>query len=98
MKERASPLRARPVVSSTDATQQNVYVGYDDFSAGPDMRVAVASLTAPFNFNVDNKSGTSGGGGINPGHRLAVDPRTGNVYSLFQFNNVVAAARRGRPT
>jgi hypothetical protein len=73
--------------TTTSATTQNVYVGYDDFSAGPAMRVAVAPLTANLNFNVDNQSGLSGGGGINPGHRLTVDPRTGSVYSLFQFNN-----------
>ncbi len=74
--------------TTASATSQNVYVGYDDFSAGPDMRVAVAQLPANgvLNFNVDNKSGASGGGGINPGHRLAVDPRTGFVYSLFEFN------------
>ena len=74
--------------TTASASSQNVYVGYDDFSAGPDMRVAVAQLPANgvLNFTVDNKSGTSGGGGINPGHRLAVDPRTGFVYSLFEFN------------
>ena len=73
--------------TTTDATKQNVYAAYDDFSGGPNMRVAVAALASPLNFNVDNQSGASGGGGINPGHRLAVDPTTGDVYSLFQVNN-----------
>ena len=67
----------------TTATQDNVNAAYDDFSGGPDMRVAVSYGVNPPNFTVDNQSGTSTGG-INPGHRLAVDPRNGFVYSLFQ--------------
>jgi uncharacterized repeat protein (TIGR01451 family) len=67
----------------TTATQDNVHAAYDDFSGGPDMRVAVSYGVNPPNFTVDNQSGTSTGG-INPGHRLAVDPRNGFVYSLFQ--------------
>jgi uncharacterized repeat protein (TIGR01451 family) len=67
----------------TTATQDNVNAAYDDFSGGPDMRVAVSYGVDPPNFTVDNQSGTSTGG-INPGHRLAVDPRNGFVYSLFQ--------------
>jgi len=47
------------------------------------MRVAVSYGVDPPNFTVDNQSGTSTGG-VNPGHRLAVDPQTGFVYSLFQ--------------
>jgi uncharacterized repeat protein (TIGR01451 family) len=47
------------------------------------MRVAVSYGVNPPNFTVDNQSGTSTGG-VNPGHRLAVDPRNGFVYSLFQ--------------
>src|SRR6476620_9724983 len=70
------------------SSQDNVYVAYDDFSGGvgggpPDMRVAVSYGVNPPNFTVDNQSGTSTGG-VNPGHRLAVDPRNGFVYSLFQ--------------
>jgi len=67
----------------TTATQDNVHAAYDDFSGGPDMRVAVSYGVNPPNFTVDNQSGTSTGG-VNPGHRLAVDPRNGFVYSLFQ--------------
>ena len=67
----------------TTATQDNVHAAYDDFSGGPDMRVAVSYGVNPPNFTVDNQSGTSTGG-VNPGHRLAVDPQTGFVYSLFQ--------------
>jgi len=67
----------------TNATQDNVHAAYDDFSGGPDMRVAVSYGVNPPNFTVDNQSGTSTGG-VNPGHRLAVDPRNGFVYSLFQ--------------
>jgi hypothetical protein len=70
------------------SSQNNVYVAYDDFSGGvgggpPDMRVAVSYGVNPPNFTVDNQSGTSTGF-VNPGHRLAVDPRTGSVYSVFQ--------------
>ncbi|MGH6849212.1 MAG: hypothetical protein ACREDD_01975 [Methylocella sp.] len=71
---------------------ENVYVAYDDFntSPSPNTRVAVAAGSSPLNFTVDNISGTSTkncpGHGlcINPGHRLAIDSRSGAVYSLFQ--------------
>jgi hypothetical protein len=62
---------------------ENVYVAYDDFNTAPDMHVAVATATTPLNFTVDNISGFSTGF-VNPGHRLAVDPSSGAVYSLFQ--------------
>jgi len=39
----------------------------------------------PPDFTVDNQSGTATSS-VNPGHRLAVDPRNGFVYSLFQRN------------
>jgi hypothetical protein len=65
---------------------ENVYVAYDDFSASPrHMRVAVAAATGALNFTTDKLTGFGGNGGINPGHRLAVDPRSGAVYSLFQL-------------
>jgi len=67
----------------TIPAQDNVYVAYDNFFGAPDMRVAVAGGTNPPNFTVDNRSGFSTGF-VNPGHRLAVDPRNGAVYSLFQ--------------
>jgi hypothetical protein len=64
---------------------ENVYVAYDDFNGAPDMRVAVGAAASPnpLQFTIDNRSGFSGGA-INPGHRLAVDPNSGAVYSLFQ--------------
>jgi hypothetical protein len=62
---------------------ENAYVAYDDFSTAPDMRVAVATATDRLNFTIDNRSGLSDGF-VNPGHRLAIDPVTGAVYSLFQ--------------
>jgi uncharacterized repeat protein (TIGR01451 family) len=66
------------------ATQDNVYVAYDDFGTNPrDMRIAVSFGVNPPNFTVDNQSGAATTG-VNPGHRLAVDPRNGFVYSLFQ--------------
>jgi hypothetical protein len=67
----------------TTAAQDNVYVAYDNFNGAPDMRVAVALGTNPPNFIRDGLSGFSSAG-VNPGHRLAVDPRNGFVYSLFQ--------------
>ncbi len=66
------------------AAQDNTYVAYDDFNLNPvGMRVAVSLGVNPPNFTRDNTTGQSGGA-INPGHRLAVDPRNGWVYSVFQ--------------
>jgi hypothetical protein len=63
---------------------ENVYVAYDNFSDAPDMRVAVGAASPnPLQFTTDNLSGFSTGF-VNPGHRLAVDPNSGAVYSLFQ--------------
>jgi len=74
---------------TANASQDNVYVAYDDFSMLPrGMQIAVAQGSNPPNFTTDNSAGTSlnciGGNCVNPGHRLAVDPRNGYVYSLFQ--------------
>jgi hypothetical protein len=63
--------------------QTNVYVDYDDFNGAPDMHVAVSYGLDPPEFTVDNIDGFSTGG-INPGHRLAKDPRNGTMYSLYQ--------------
>jgi hypothetical protein len=71
--------------------QDNVYVAYDDFSGAPDMRVAVAQGTTPPNFTIDGLTGFSTGF-VNPGHRLAVDPHSGAVYSLFQRRIAPGAA------
>jgi hypothetical protein len=65
------------------ASSENVYVAYDNFLGAPDMHVAVASATSALNFTTDNISGFSTGF-VNPGHRLAIDPGSGAVYSLFQ--------------
>lgn len=65
--------------------QDNVYVAYDDFQVTPtDMRVAVARASNPPRFTIDRSAGVGPTGGINPGLRLAVDPRRGFVYSAFQ--------------
>ena len=76
----------------TIPAQDNVYTAYDDFTNGSNCvgdacieRVSASYGVNPPNFTVDNQSGTATGS-INPGHRLAVDPRNGFVYSLFQRN------------
>lgn len=66
-----------------DEQENDVYVDYDDFTGAPNMRVAVSYGVDPPNFTTDSLDGFSTGG-INPGHRLAVDHRNGAVYSLFQ--------------
>lgn len=73
-------------------TQENVYDAYDDFTNGNNCvgdacneRVSASYGVNPPNFTADNQSGTATGS-INPGHRLATDPRNGFVYSLFQRN------------
>ena len=75
---------SRPILPGEPiGSNEKVYVGYDDFNTAPDMRVAVASPTDPLIFTIDRRSGFSTGF-VNPGHRLATDPRSGAVYSLFQ--------------
>lgn len=75
-----------PMNMNTD----NVYVGYDDFMPPPpqppaNAQVSVAYNTNPPDFTVDNYTfGNSNDDGINPGHRLAVDPNTGDVYRLLE--------------
>lgn len=69
----------------SNPAQDNVYVAYDDFTVSPrDMRVAVSLGVNPPNFTRDASAGSGPTGGINPGLRLAVDPRTGWVYAAFQ--------------
>ena len=63
--------------------QTNVYVDYDDFSGAPDMRLAASYGVDPPDFTTDNLEGFSTGG-VNPGHRMATDPRNGWIYTLFQ--------------
>jgi len=70
--------------------QDDIYVAYDDFSGSPNMRMAGSPGTSPSNppdfSGIDNLTGFSTGF-VNPGHRMATDPRSGAVYSLFQRVN-----------
>jgi Big-like domain-containing protein len=68
----------------TTLSQDDVYVGYDDMSAGPDARVAASFGVSPVNITVDNKAGTESPLATNPGLRLATDPRNGTVYALYE--------------
>ncbi len=70
-------------VDPTTAGQNNTYVAYDD-DASNNLRVSVALGTQPPNFTKDNVAGVYFGGGTNQGLRIAVDPRTGYIYSLYQ--------------
>lgn len=72
------------------SANERVFVAYDDFNTAPDMHVAAAPADEPMQFLVDRRTGFSTGG-VNPGHRLATDPRNGWVYSLFQ-RNIAAGA------
>ncbi|MFF2080501.1 Ig-like domain repeat protein [Kitasatospora sp. NPDC058162] len=74
-------------------SQDNVYVGYQDFNAAgstisPHDRVNVSRNNAsPVNFPTANDQGVGSGAlndGINGGLRLAGDPRNGAVYALYQ--------------
>lgn len=69
----------------TIASQDNVYVGYDDF-VGFTVRVAAAQGANPPTFSVDGQAGLATCC-INPGHRLAVNPNNGYIYSIFQQYN-----------
>jgi hypothetical protein len=69
---------------TANAAFENVYVAYDDFTTNPvTMRVSVSINQAPPQFTSDQATGTAAGA-INPGHRLAADPRNGWMYSLHQ--------------
>jgi HYDIN/CFA65/VesB-like, Ig-like domain len=70
-------------VDPTTPGQTNTYVAYDDDS-GNNLRVSAALGTQPPQFVTDKVSGLYFGGGTNQGLRLAVDPRTGAIYSLYQ--------------
>jgi len=69
-------------------TQTDTFVAYSDFGVSPpNERVSGSFGTVPPNYTTDNVSGVSvqlGGCVVNPGHRVATDPRTGAVYSLYQ--------------
>jgi hypothetical protein len=67
----------------SNPAQDNVYLAYDNFAGSPDMRVAVSRGLNPPIFTNDVLVGLSTGF-VNPGHRMAKDPRTGYIYSLWQ--------------
>jgi hypothetical protein len=70
---------------TSNAAFENVYVAYDDFGVSPvTTRVSASINQIPPQFTSDQPTGNTGGGGVNPGHRLAADPRNGWMYSLFQ--------------
>jgi hypothetical protein len=69
---------------TANAQSENVYVAYDDFGTTPvGMRVSTSINSEPPQFTTDQLVGSSSGA-INPGHRLAKDPRNGWIYSLHQ--------------
>jgi FG-GAP-like repeat len=71
--------------SPASADAQDVYVAYGDFGTNPVGDRVAASLNtngAPV-FSGDVLVGTTAGA-INPGHRLAKDPRNGTMWSLYQ--------------
>lgn len=69
---------------TANAGQDNAYVGYDDFAAGPDARVAASYGAFPVNITNDGKAGTENPLATNPGLRLAADPRNGTMYALYE--------------
>jgi hypothetical protein len=72
-------------LGTVNRASENAYVGYDDFGTNPvTMRVSASIGLEPPQFTSDQAVGTGGGCGINPGHRVAIDPRNGSVYSLRQ--------------
>ncbi len=62
-------------------SQDNVYIAYQTFTT---MQVAVAQAQVPPNFAVDQSPGPEVSRGWNSGHRIAIDPTSGAVYSLWQ--------------
>ena len=72
---------------TTNPNADNVFVAYDDFATNPvTMRVSRSLNNVPPQFPAGSDFAVGTGGvGINPGHRLAKDPRNGWMYSLFQF-------------
>jgi hypothetical protein len=85
------PWMLRKRGSVFNPNNEYVHVAYDDFGGSPVlMRVATSdgNPLPHFPYANDVSVGTSSGA-INPGHRLATDPRNGWVYSLWQtcFNN-----------
>ncbi len=69
-------------------SQTDTFVGYSDFGVSPpNERVSASFGTSPPDYTSDNVAGVStfsAGCTINPGNRVATDPRTGAVYSFYQ--------------
>jgi hypothetical protein len=69
---------------TTNPNSENVYVAYGNFGTSPpDAQVSASINHEPPQFTSDQTTG-SVNGAINPGHRLAADPRNGWMYSLYQ--------------
>jgi hypothetical protein len=68
-----------------NASRDNTYVGYDDFTAPPTIQVSAALGTRPPNFIRDTSPGIPAGS-VNPGTRLAADHANGRVYVLWQYS------------
>jgi hypothetical protein len=66
------------------AGQDDAYVAYDDFNAGPTAHVAVSRGANPVNITVDSPAGSEAFGAANPGLRLASDHGSGTMYAMFQ--------------
>jgi hypothetical protein len=71
------------------ALVQAVYVAYDAYN--PTTKITTTRVSASIDawpqFTSDQPTGNSGlaaQGDVNPGHRLAADPRNGWMYSLYQ--------------
>jgi hypothetical protein len=63
---------------------EDVYVAYGDFGTNPvTVRVSASINHEPPQFTSDQVVGSTAGA-VNPGHRLAPDPRNGWIYSLHQ--------------
>jgi hypothetical protein len=68
----------------TTSTQDDAYVAYDDFNAGPEAHVAVSRGANPVNITVDSAAGNEAQGATNPGLRLAADHGGGTMYAMYQ--------------
>jgi hypothetical protein len=86
---------------TTNPSSENVFAAYDDFSTQPrGMRVARSINNVPPQFAAGSDpivGNSTTGGNINPGHRLAADPRNGWVYSLFQNCVTIACNTNPKP-
>jgi hypothetical protein len=66
---------------TVNANSQNVFVAY---GTNPRVATSINNVPPQFAAGSDPVVGNSPSGQINPGHRLATDPRNGWVYSLHQ--------------